>query len=681
MTDKNEMTSGGASQIETLNQKLANQEHDWFRLIEGASDGVWDWHLSASRIYYSNRWKASLGYEPDEIDDVFEEFTSRLHPEDSQCVQQAIIDYVNGSSSYYSAEFRIRAKDGGYRWIIDRGICVERDDKGKPTRIIGFYTDVTAIHEARETIRQQQEKLQLAVNYGGVGLWEADLDAQVITVSESLLKQIHDDSRQTVRSYDQWSELFPENDWEIAMDEINDCIRGHRLEFSTSYRMRTADGHYRWFQANGTPIRDASGRITRIIGAAVDITNQKASEQQLLRLFERARKERDRTVLAQKMARVGLWESDIGRQDIACDAVYASMLGYQAEPRTITFAESSEGMVDGDWEKVSSEVNSCLRGETEEFEVTYRRRQKDGTIRHYLSRGKAVRTPSGKALGVLGASIDVTESEERYAELAEQERFYRSFIEQLPAGAALIQDERIFINKAVEKITGYDRSKLNTLDDWFRLLHPGKAQGMRRYYETERDVHPARRGEITITTRTGQTKQVRFAAYCQSGMDIWVLRDITHGSRVDRLMRQNEQISGSGGWELDCASGELYWTDGMYRLHETTRSETKITHERAIGFFTAEHQSMVRAAIEEARLNGKPWDFIAEKVTVRGNRFWIRSIGLPEIEGGQVVRIFGSVMDITAQHRSSQAGHNHHAPLRLAGGLETVTESINARRQ
>lgn len=132
MTDKNEMTSGGASQIETLNQKLANQEHDWFRLIEGASDGVWDWHLSASRIYYSNRWKASLGYEPDEIDDVFEEFTSRLHPEDSQCVQQAIIDYVNGRSSYYSAEFRIRAKGGSYRWFIDRGICVARDEKGKP---------------------------------------------------------------------------------------------------------------------------------------------------------------------------------------------------------------------------------------------------------------------------------------------------------------------------------------------------------------------------------------------------------------------------------------------------------------------------------------------------------------------------------------------------------------------
>lgn len=89
---------------------------------------------------------------------------------------------------------------------------------------------------------------------------------------------------------------------------------------------------------------------------------------------------------------------------------------------------------------------------------------------------------------------------------------------------------------------------------------------------------------------------------------------------------------------------------------------------------------MVRAAIDEARLNGKPWDFIAEKVTVRGNRFWIRSIGLPEIEGGQVVRIFGSVVDITAQHRSSQPGHNN-APLRLAGGSEAAVESITVRRQ
>ncbi len=680
MNDKTGLSSGAASEIESLNQKLANLEHDWFRLIEGASDGVWDWHLSASRIYFSNCWKESLGYEPDEIDDVFEEFTSRLHPEDSQGVQQALIDYVSGRTSYYSVEFRIRAKDGSYRWIIDRGICVERDEKGKPTRIIGFYTDVTPIHQARETIRQQQEKLQLAVEHGGVGLWEADLDARTIMVSESLLKQVRDTTGQTLRSYEEWAKLFPESDWEIAMDEINDCIRGHRSEFSTSYRMLTADGHHRWFQANGTPIRNERGRINRIIGATVDITHQKASEQQLIRLFDRARKERDRTALAQKMARVGLWESDIGKQDIQCDAVYASMLGYPAEPRMITFAESRDGMVDGDWEKVTEEMNRCLRGKSDEFEVTYRRRHMDGSVRHYLSRGKAVRTPSGEALGLLGASIDVTESEERYAELVEQERFYRSFIEHLPAGAAFIQNERIYINNAAEKITGYIRTELTTLNDWFRLLHPGKAQGMRRYYETERDVHPARRGEITITTRTGQTKQVRFAAFCHNGMDIWVLRDITHGSRVERLMRQNEQISGSGGWELDCASGELYWTDGMYRLHETTQSETNITHERAICFFTAEHQPMVRAAIDEARLHGKPWDFVAEKVTVRGNRFWIRSIGLPEIEGGQVVRIFGSVMDITAQRRGSHAGQNH-TPLRLAGGPEAVIEPINARRQ
>lgn len=673
------------TRIEYLNEKLANLEQEWFSLIEGAGDGAWDWHIPSRRIFFSNRWKEKLGYSPEELEDCFETFTSRLHPDDSPNAQRAIIDYIKGHTSFYEAEYRLRTKDGSYRWFIDRGVIVERDEDGRALRIIGFRTDVTNSHEARETIRQQQEKLQLAVEHGGIGLWEADLEARTIGVSESLLKQLAYPIDRLVRSYEEWRSVFPENDWEIAMDEINDCIRGHRNEFSTSYRMLAADGRYRWFQARGTPIRKENGRIVRIIGASVDITSQKDSEQQLIRLFERARKERDRTALAQKMARVGLWESDIERERITFDANYAEMIGYPPEGKSLSFAESRTGMVEGDWERLVEEVNRCLRGEREEFEVKYRRRQTDGSVHHYVSRGKALKTPSGKVTGVLGASIDVTESEERYARLAEQEHFYRTFVDNLPAGAVLVQGEHIHINRAVEKITGYDRHELRTLDDWFRLLHPGQAQEMRRYYDMEREVHDARRGQIQISTREGHTRQLRFAAFAKGGVDIWVLRDITHSSRTERLMRQNEQISGSGGWELDCASGELYWTDGMYRLHETTRSETVITHERAVGFFKAEYQQMVRNAIEEARLRGKPWDFIAEKVTARGNSFWVRSIGLPEVWEGRVVRIFGSVMDITDQQRKTSPALQNHSgngqpALRLAGGTE-LGDTPNARRQ
>lgn len=107
-----------------------------------ANDGLWDWDLVANRIYYSQRWKDTMGLAEGELTSSPEEWFSRVHAVDLVALRQAIDDHLANKSPVLEAEYRIRHSDGNYRWICARGIAV-RNAAGKPLRMAGSQSDVT----------------------------------------------------------------------------------------------------------------------------------------------------------------------------------------------------------------------------------------------------------------------------------------------------------------------------------------------------------------------------------------------------------------------------------------------------------------------------------------------------------------------------------------------------------
>jgi PAS domain S-box-containing protein len=145
--------------IQQSRQQVLESEQRFNLAIQGATDGLWDWNLRSNWAYFSPRWKSMLGYEDHELANLFEEWRSRIHPEDLERVMAALNDHLDGKTPVYEIEFRMRHKDGSYRWILARGATV-RDADGKPVRMAGSHTDITRRKRTEEALQRRDAILE-----------------------------------------------------------------------------------------------------------------------------------------------------------------------------------------------------------------------------------------------------------------------------------------------------------------------------------------------------------------------------------------------------------------------------------------------------------------------------------------------------------------------------------------
>ena len=132
---------------------LRESEERWKFAIEGAGDGIWDWNVPQSTVFFSKRWKEMLGFTPDEIGTGLDEWSKRVHPDDMARVMAEVQAHLDGKTATYVNEHRVSCKDGSSKWILDRGLVISRDAEGKPLRMIGTHADITNHKKAEEEIR------------------------------------------------------------------------------------------------------------------------------------------------------------------------------------------------------------------------------------------------------------------------------------------------------------------------------------------------------------------------------------------------------------------------------------------------------------------------------------------------------------------------------------------------
>ena len=127
---------------------MQDSEKKCIEIFEQAGHGVWDWNAITNEFYFSDQWKRMLGYEPFEISNSVEEWSSRVHSDDfTQCLNE-LAALFSGEIEHYRNEHRMLCKDGSYKWILDQGSVVKRNAKGQPMRLVGTHTDIDELRRA-----------------------------------------------------------------------------------------------------------------------------------------------------------------------------------------------------------------------------------------------------------------------------------------------------------------------------------------------------------------------------------------------------------------------------------------------------------------------------------------------------------------------------------------------------
>ncbi len=124
--------------------------------------GHWYWDYKTNQVTFNPMKIEALGYHMDEIEKPigFEFFTSKLHPDDYQPVMDNMIKHLQGFSHVYDVEYRIKTKDGSYKWFHDRGAVTIRDEDGKPLFLAGIVFDISSQKGKLEMLVEQTEKLE-----------------------------------------------------------------------------------------------------------------------------------------------------------------------------------------------------------------------------------------------------------------------------------------------------------------------------------------------------------------------------------------------------------------------------------------------------------------------------------------------------------------------------------------
>ncbi|MCY2995080.1 MAG: PAS domain-containing protein, partial [Planctomycetota bacterium] len=146
--------------VEERTRAVRESEFRWHFAIEGSGDGLWDWSVPESTVFFSPRWKAMLGFADDEIGDRLEEWSKRIHPDDLARVMAEVQAHLAGTTPHYASEHRVSCKDGSWKWILARGVVVSRDAAGKPLRVIGTHKDITERKQAEAALRKKAEALR-----------------------------------------------------------------------------------------------------------------------------------------------------------------------------------------------------------------------------------------------------------------------------------------------------------------------------------------------------------------------------------------------------------------------------------------------------------------------------------------------------------------------------------------
>lgn len=261
---------------------LHESEQRWKFALEGAGNGVWEYNFQTGSAYYSSFYKQMLGFDETEFDNRAEEWRRRIHPDDRKRVEAIDHEYLSGKIDNHAIEYRLLNKQGGYTWVLDTGMVLERDAHGKPLRLIGTNKDISLRKEAQEQLFFSEQRFISFMDHSPTMTWIMDENHVFHYMNDVYRKTFNLDDVDVGRSmYD----IFPR--------EICDSFAKNNLLVWKEDRAmelledaRGPQGEVLKLQIFKFPLKKENG-LRMLGGVALDITEKIKIEQTLAEERER----------------------------------------------------------------------------------------------------------------------------------------------------------------------------------------------------------------------------------------------------------------------------------------------------------------------------------------------------------------------------------------------------------
>ena len=305
-----------------LEAALRKAEDRYELAINAARLPVWEYDVSNDTVRGNRYWHQALGFDVVNAEAMrrVETWLSDVHPEDIPQYRRVIERAAADDTGFYQSEFRMKAADGSYKWLLDRGKVVERADDGAPLKLIGVSVNIDAQKQLQASLRASEARLETAIGGSDVGLWDWNLEGGALVWLSDWPRQIGIKTSNEPCTFEEILAGVHPEDRERMCAAVEATISGGQDFSASDYRFLVANGGWRWVLVRATVIeRAAGGRAKRIAGACVDVDARRRVEELLRTQATILETMREGVVLIDRAGRIEL-----------ANAAFTGMCGYAA---------------------------------------------------------------------------------------------------------------------------------------------------------------------------------------------------------------------------------------------------------------------------------------------------------------------------------------------------------------
>lgn len=646
-------------------EQVAMSEAQFRGLFESSMDGILFADVSGNILNVNPQFCLMLGRTREEllgrhVRDITPE--RWWETESSQAIKQV---FEQG----YCDEFRKEYHHArGHIVPVSTRLWLHRDDGGNPLGVWGIARDITEPLRAEKALKESERQYRRMVETANEAILGLDTDLKIVFANHVALGFLGYDMGQLlgrdVRA------LFRPDDLSDLSERYAQIRNGRSERFESAFLRN--DRSVAWGLVSVTPLLSEGGEYTGSFAMITDIGDRKRAEAELARSERYYRDIFERSV-------EGLYQSTPEGRFVAVNSTMARILGY-GSPEDLT--ESVNDIADQLYVDSTDRQRLLGRLDREDKVNGYecRLHRKDGRMIWVSENGRAIRDESGRVSMYEGSVVDVTERKEAEEAL----RLTQFSVDNAPTPIYWVtkEGEFLYVNDQACDSLGYTKEEMlgMTVAD----INPSLQAEAWRWHWEERRSMGSRRFESVHQRKDGSEFPVGITShYCSHGGVEYLFiyaYDLTEREEADKAIRRSQELlnevqrmSLTGGWDVDLESGDMYWTDGQFQLHGLEPGPpVRNMQEYFEKYVHPEDRRDVAGAWHTIMKEQVPAQAEYRVVRADGSEAILISAGIPELdEHGNLVRIYGSNRDVTAERRAAEElKQSHNRLLTILDGID-----------